>query len=386
MDWLRRNRKRLAVGSVALATSAAAGYALYKVYAKNVEKLGGGRGGASASGVSEESWQAQDSSQLTSDAEIEEVFQKLRKVAATQGWSTWSPALRRELAALSKVDGITRALKEGGKDLAPSDKLQLWKELKVESFAHCVAIVWGISLLHAYLDVQLMIVARISTLFDRSNPDVKYHQIRSLLEKELERGINLFMEKNLREICAAAAAAASDIMGSLDLKRRITFQEVISTLACISAQTELKIRSNSLSPPTDHFSKHSEGERQLLNFFHANVRKVVEGQDFEFAVSASANAVSGSIIRRSEELFMQRSHSISNGRDRADGGTSGNGEEERAASIQQGVLPVAKVIPVISAASTGIVADCDKVIEYEVSKLPEVIRASADAFSVHVAA
>ena len=47
-------------------------------------------------------------------------------------------------------------------------------------------------------------------------------------------------------------------------------------------------------------------------------------------------------------------------------------------------LPLAKVVPMVNAASEEVVAEAKLIVEYEVSKLPEVVRACADAFSAHV--
>ena len=346
---------------------------------------------------------ATQESQLTSDAEIEEVFQKLVKVAAKQGFSTWSPALKRELleSELNRVSSITQQLRElkGASVKEASDrkriaeeKVELWRNLKVETFAQCVSLVWGISLLNAFLSIQLMIVARISTLFDRSNREMKYHQVRVLLERELERSINHFMQSNLREISAVATEAAEKALESLDLKRQLNYQDLLSILACISSTTEYKLSQHGWSKPlfpvvqeqsSDTFDSDSEGERQLQNFFHSNVRKVVEGQDFEVAVSMSARCISGILMSKCEQMFMMRSEMAKN-----EIGNVEECEESKAAAVGavQKVLPLAKVIPLVSSVSQQTVSDCDMIIEYEVSKLPEVIRSLADAFSVHVAA
>ena len=366
---------------------------------------------------------------LTSDAEVEEVFKKLVKVTAKQGFSTWSPALKRELleSELNKVSMLTVKLKElkasvakdatkgesdkkdqrSKKDLV-GEKLGLWKELKNETFAQCVSVVWGISLLNVFLSVQLMIVARMCALISKPKDKrtggataeaeeggIKYNQARLLLEEEMERLITHFMQKNLREICSIATEAAGKTLEPMGLKKKMTYQDVLSTLACISSTTEFQISQHgwckTLMPKdtstaeAKHLTqggteevesnqqKKNQEKEELLRQFHSNLKKVLGGQDFEFAVSMSARCISDILMNKCQHLFVLQSGHKRDSRDHA------NQE-----SVSPQMLPLAKVIPLVSTASGETVSDCDGIIEYNVSKLPEVIRASADAFSVHV--
>jgi len=323
---------------------------------------------------------------LTSDAEIEEVFQKLRQVAAKQGFSTWSPALTGDLLSpeLNKVVGITAKLKELKAAAAKGgEKLELWKELKVETFAQCVAVVWGISVLNSFLSVQLMIIARISTLFKLHAPpnsELQYNDVRTLLEKELEKVIDRFMKKTLRDICSISTESAAKALDSVDLKRMMSFGDVLSTLACISSTTEFRISGkgwartllSAKKDGEDSDTTCSKSEAELRDQYHSNLRRVLEGQDFEFAVSVSARSVSDMLMNRCKDLFIMQTEQRS--------GAKRTRESEGARA-----LPLAKVVPLVSTSTEQIIADCNPIIEYEVSKLPEVIRACADAFSVHVA-
>ena len=65
------------------------------------------------------------------DRQAQEVFQKLRQVAAKQGFSTWSPKLTTDLLGpeLNKVEAITARLKGLGRDAAKGGaKVALWNE------------------------------------------------------------------------------------------------------------------------------------------------------------------------------------------------------------------------------------------------------------------
>jgi hypothetical protein len=422
MDWLRRNRKKLAFGS---AVAVATGYALYKVYDKSVSNLAH-EGSAEAPESSRGALRREKDDHLTSDAEVEEVFKKLVKVTAKQGFSTWSPALKRELleSELNRVSILTVKLKElkasvnakadksGSSEAAKKDqrskkdivgeKLALWNELKNETFAQCVSVVWGISLLNVFLSVQLMIVARMCALISKpkdssSNEEeggMKYNQARLLLEEEMERLITHFMENNLREICSIATEASGKTLEPMGLKKKMTYQDVLSTLACISSTTEFQISQGgwckTLMPKEDTKAPteeklgaaggNKEEKEELLRQFHSNLKKVLGGQDFEFAVSMSARCISDILMNKCQHLFVLQSGHKRNSRDHA--ANNANSQEPAAPSPQ--MLPLAKVIPLVSTASGETVSDCDGIIEYNVSKLPEVIRASADAFSVHV--
>jgi len=345
-----------------------------------VSKLSGGEG--DRANAESRSTSGKDE-RLTTDAEVEEVFQKLLRVAAKQGFGSWSPALKRDLmeTELNKVAKITEKLKELRAAAAKGkEKLDLWTDLKVETFAQCVAVVWGISLLNAFLCVQLMVIARISTLHEESpGSEMKYHDVRTLLEKELEQGMQGFLERNLREICLIATEASGQALASTSLKRMMTFKDVLSTLACISSTAEFQISKNgwgaALARPRSASSLGEEGEkRDVLLQFHSNVNKVIRGQDFEHAVSVSAMCVSDILMAKCENLFAMQS-------DRAQGRENQGGP---GVGVPRS-LPLAKVIPLVSAATEEVLEDSNPIIEYEVSRLPEVVRAYADAFSVHAA-
>ena len=356
-----------------------------RVYNRSVSKLGGfdedaGEVGSKRTPKEEE--------KLTSDAEIEEVFQKLRQVAAKQGFSTWSPKLTTDLLGpeLNKVEAITARLKGLGRDAAKGGaKVALWNELKAEAFAQCVAVVWGVSILNAFLSVQLMIVARISTLFETSScSELMYHDVRMLLERELEKTVGRFLRVNLREICAIATESAREALDPIELSRITSLKDVLSTLACISSTTEFQISGKGwahtlLSGTVEEEEGEQEGpepregERLLLEQFRLSLRKVLEGQDFEFAVSVSARCVSDILMAKCKRLLaMQLEH-------------RGEANKTEQAVRSPEALPLAKFVPLVSTSSEEVVSECDLIIEHEVSKLPEVIRACADAFSIHVA-
>ena len=113
---------------------------------------------------------------------------------------------------------------------------------------------------------------------------------------------------------------------------------------------------------------------EYVRDFHASLKKVLEGQEFDMAISASARCVSDIIVSKCQYLF----HLNKPGKQPPS--TSDGGEGQASEDIR---LPLAKIVPLVATAAEEVADECNSIVEVRVSQLPEVVRACADAFSVH---
>ena len=377
MDYLRR-RRRIIATAAAVAAGGAACYAAYTFYRRGVAALTRDEGEDDPATTTTTAGPSSSSS--SSHDDLEKAFRGVLEVVATRGFATH----RDRLVALLRegnTDGLTAALAALPKGGAKEKKLALWQDLKVVSFAHAVGVVWGVALLNALVSAQLCVAARIGK--DLADGDVApdaLRQARTALEQRMRKQVDAFISGGtLAAIASKAKAASESALRDVDLRRPMRFSEPVGMLACISVTAEFEIGKpgggwRAVLLPTDAAGNDESDADALAGDAVADLERslgaALDRPEFAMAVSASARCVSDAVLARCERTFASQ----------AAKGAKGAKDAPLPAEAS---LPLAKVVPLVATAADAITNECEPIVRTQVAPLPEVVRACADAFSVH---
>ncbi|KAG2315857.1 hypothetical protein Bca52824_018979 [Brassica carinata] len=146
ISFWRKHRKKILVTTTCLGS----GYLLYKLYNARTRNL------------------ADLERELANERHNDEIIKTQMKahfdnIQMIADITTLPHALRRLSSRIAEeidVSGVMETLSKGKGTLVPSEKLQLWNELKILSFTRMVLSLWSVTMLSLYIRVQVNILGR----------------------------------------------------------------------------------------------------------------------------------------------------------------------------------------------------------------------------------
>uniref|UniRef100_A0A1J3GA37 Peroxisome biogenesis protein 3-1 n=1 Tax=Noccaea caerulescens TaxID=107243 RepID=A0A1J3GA37_NOCCA len=199
----RKHRRKILVTTTCLGS----GYLLYKLYNAHTRKL------------------ADLERELANELENDEIiktqmkahFENIQMIAD----STTLPHAMRHLSSRIveeiHVSSIMEKLSKGKGTLTPSEKLQLWNELKILSFTRMVLSLWSVTMLSLYIRVQVNILGR----------HLYIDTARGLGSSHLLEELDLIDRDDEQKFLASADYLASNGMPSLISNMQSAVKEVL---------------------------------------------------------------------------------------------------------------------------------------------------------------
>nr|XP_022314156.1 serine/threonine-protein kinase RIO1-like [Crassostrea virginica] len=163
--------------------------------------------------------------------------------------------LREILQQLFDTEAITETLKSN-----PSNKLELWEELKILSVTRMVCVVYASSMMSLLIRIQLNVIGGYIYLQNNNTSTQSNERTESVpgqptvipkpaQEKYLSE-IKHFMDKGICQLGELIQSAVKKEISSISLKERLTFHNVESCLQHIRERLESSPEISSLSSPT----------------------------------------------------------------------------------------------------------------------------------------
>nr|XP_022318912.1 serine/threonine-protein kinase RIO1-like [Crassostrea virginica] len=163
--------------------------------------------------------------------------------------------LREIFQQLFDTEAITETLKSN-----PSNKLELWEELKILSVTRMVCVVYASSMMSLLIRIQLNVIGGYIYLQNNNTSTQSNERTESVSgqptvipkpaqEKYLSE-IKHFMDKGICQLGELIQSAVKKEISSISLKERLTFHNVESCLQHIRERLESSPEISSLSSPT----------------------------------------------------------------------------------------------------------------------------------------
>lgn len=167
------------------------------------------------------------------------------------------PNLREILQQMFDTESITESLKSN-----PSNKLELWEELKILSMTRMVCVIYACSMMSLIVRIQLNVIGGYIYLQnnntsnqDKERPESLPGQTstpvlpKSVQEKYLSE-IKYLMDKGICHLGELIKSAVKKEISSISLKERLSHQNVESCLQHIRERLETSPEISNLSSPT----------------------------------------------------------------------------------------------------------------------------------------
>jgi len=272
VNWVKRNQRKLLVGSAVVGGLYAVGKIAERQLIKNQE------------------------------IETRRLFDKARKqnhFSATESTCTHTlaalfPTLRKMVEEKLDSDRITAILREKP---SPEDKLEFWNELKIIAFSRCVVLVIGGVYLSVMLRIQLNILAGYlyeqevaggSNLLNNNHKDVKNGRISSTVQEKFLNICTHFVSEGVGKLCLYVAEIVKRCTQKLNLKQKLSLVDLESALNdifenCKTIDTDRNIFTNPgifFLPDSENFMCDMHPSDQgLLKQMLAETMDVVDSED-----------------------------------------------------------------------------------------------------------
>jgi peroxin-3 len=224
----------------------------------------------------------------------------------------------------------------------PSNKLDLWNQLKVTSFAQCISLVYSGCLLSVLLKVEINILGgnmfkELSQTDEGKGGELQGH---SSIEKQYLSSVQYFIESGIPQVCDLVERSAELVLRDTALKDQHTVHTVTDLLLQIHASVMKQIRSPSGSQSEDGtfaafmFSPElfrMAGDDGLLTALTNATQDVFECPDLPYVLEIVVQKGLSSV----RDVFQDVFHSSVQG-------------------TPSTSLPLAKVIPLISDSSSSL--------------------------------
>jgi len=214
VNWVKKNQRRLVVGSAVVGGI----YAMGKIAERQMIK--------------------------NQEIETKRLFDKARKqnhFSATESTCTHTlaalfPTLRKIVEERLDSDRITAILREKP---SPEDKIEFWNELKIIALSRCVVLVIGGVYLSVMLRIQLNILAGYlyeqeiaggPNLLNNNHKDIKKGKISSILQEKFLNICTYFVSEGVGKLCLCVSETVKRCTEKLNLKQKLSLVDLEAVL------------------------------------------------------------------------------------------------------------------------------------------------------------
>lgn len=284
------------------------------------------------------------------------------------------PNIRDVMLKTLDTDSIKEMLKSN-----PSNKLDLWEELKVMSFTRSLAAVYGTCVLSVMLRVQLNVMGGYLYL-DTLNPTnglksdiVPSPQIPQRVQERYLSLVKQFIEQGFHDFINYLRSAVTKEIGVLPLKEMVTLDQLSSVFHHIRERVECGVdkATKSLYPylltseqvPDVAKTSVQSDEDQLLEKLISETRDIFESNDFHTVLKDSIDRGYHCILDGVADHFKHLP-----------------AVSEQNAGIHTISIALAKLIPVINSLMNKIVGDTPNAFVQELLLMEELKQLAANIY------
>lgn len=303
--------------------------------------------------------------QLTRSQELEakKVLEKVRKqnhFSATESTCALTlealfPTMRRVVETQLDADRITEVLKSKP---PPTEKLQLWEELKVISFSRCFVLILGGVYLAVMIRVQLNILAGYLYVQEiagqppalNNNRDQK-PKISVTLQEKFLNICTLFVSEGIEKLCVIVSESVEKVVKQIDLKQNISLVDIDTVFnqifnECLQEPGGENIFTNPVTYfiSGDNFlTDMCASDQAILKQMLADALDVIENDDTQALIKQVCRQGLSYLVDRVSEHYANiesTNHEYSLEKTRL--------HDTAFVSLADSCLPLAKLIPVLS--------------------------------------
>ncbi|XP_056020374.1 serine/threonine-protein kinase RIO1-like [Ostrea edulis] len=264
------------------------------------------------------------------------------------------PNLREILQQMFDTESITEILKSN-----PSNKLELWEELKILSVTRMVCVIYACSMMSLLIRVQLNVIGGYiylqnnnSSAQDKERPEsLPFQQGTPIIPKPVQERylseIKYLMDKGICQLGELIKSAVKKEISSISLKEQLTLHNVESCLEHIRERLETSPEISSLSSPTlqlcpymfppenSSFTVHQGTDDEMYECLMQETRDILESADFHTVLKTCLD-------RGFQKLLDLLADSYKTNLQTSDLNNSHNTD------YLQGGIPMAKLIPIFN--------------------------------------
>ncbi|XP_053566618.1 peroxisomal biogenesis factor 3 [Bombina bombina] len=254
------------------------------------------------------------------------------------------PALREALMQQLNSESLTSLLKT-----RPSNKLEIWEDLKIISFSRSIVSVYSTCMLVVLLRIQLNIIGGYIYLDNSSNSKGSTeHQASPEVQQQYLSSIQHLLGDGLTELITVVKQAVHKVLGSLSLKHSLSLTELEQKIKEIRNLVEEKqnaedsecqsllcrfMMPDEENPLTTQASGLTEKDVTTIKLLN-ETRDMLESQDFSIVLNMCLSRGFGRLLDSIAEFFRPTEHELNY-----------NSSVNSLSSIS---LPLAKIIPIVN--------------------------------------
>jgi peroxin-3 len=272
VNWLKRNQRKLVVGSAVVGGLYVVGRIAERQIVKNHE------------------------------LETQKLFEKARKqnhFSATESTCTHTlaalfPTLRRVVEQQLDADSITTILREKP---SPQDKIEFWNELKVIAISRCVVLVVGGVYLSVMLRAQLNILAGYlygqelaggPNIVNNNNLDIQKGKFSSELQEKFLNICTYFVSEGVSKLCESVSETVKRCTAKITLNEKLSLVDLEAVLNdvfenCKTLESDRNIFNNPgifFLPTSENFlSDIHPSDQGVLKQMFAETMDVLDSED-----------------------------------------------------------------------------------------------------------
>ncbi|KAJ8882684.1 hypothetical protein PR048_014496 [Dryococelus australis] len=173
-----------------------------------------------------EQWQEKETKEILERAQRHSHFESTERTC-DQTIMSLAPVVQETIVSLTETENIVEMLKTA----APSQKLELWAQLKVLAFTRACVLMYGGVMLVVTLRVQLSLIG--GYMYQDHTGPVR---VSSALQESYLSLCHHFMSHGIHKLCTLIEEKVSAATREISLKQRLTLQDVEQLFWSIQAQ------------------------------------------------------------------------------------------------------------------------------------------------------
>jgi len=284
------------------------------------------------------------------------------------------PNIREILTKTLDTESMKEMLKSN-----PSNKLDLWEELKIMSFTRTLAAVYGTCILSVMLRVQLNILGGyryLDTFHTPSGQKSDSATVNTIPQRVEERYLSLvkqFVERGYLDFINYLRLAVTKEIGSLNLKELVSLDQLSTVMQHIRERVECGVNkpTQSLNPyllaseqvPDVTRTTQLLPEDQLLEKLIAETRDIFESNDFHTVLKSTIDRGYHCLLDGLAEHYKEQA-----------------AQGEPRAGIHDLSVALARLIPVVNSLTFTISADAPSSFIQELLLMDEMKQLAANIY------
>ncbi|XP_063078806.1 peroxisomal biogenesis factor 3 [Engraulis encrasicolus] len=244
------------------------------------------------------------------------------------------PSLKEAIIIRLDAESLTSLLKQ-----KPANKVEIWEDLKIISFARSVVAVYCTCMLVVLLRVQLNIIGGYLYLDNSGNKSGMVQFAPPDVQQQYLSSIQHLLGEGLNGLMTVVKRAVQEELGGTSLKQHLSLQELDEHLSTIRQRVEEGFGTPSdkplswyLMPDEENTIEAQGGDHDVIHLKLMNeTRDILESPDFSVVMRMCVSRGFSRFLDNIAEFFQLPQGCL-----------------ESSESLTQGRLPLAKIIPIVN--------------------------------------